>query len=167
MSKEFEMLNTFQVFKDCGVNKRPPDDYKKITVHFIFAIKEDGRRKGRLVANGNLTDIPNESVYSGVVSLRSLRIVTLLAELNGLHVMSADISSAYLTARTSEKVYCVGGVGFGDLEGHSLIIVKALYGLRSSGARFHEKFADTLRHMGFSPCVADPDVWIRDAGNLY
>ena len=116
MKKEFDMLNEFQVFKDYGKNKRPPNEYKKITVHFIFAIKEDGRRKGRLVANGNLTDIPNESVYSGVVSLRSLRIVTLLAELNGLHVMSADISSAYLTANTSEKVYCVGGAGFGDLE---------------------------------------------------
>ena len=91
------------------------------------------------MANGNMTPAPNESVYSGVVSLRSLRIITLLSELNGLKLMSADISSAYLTAYTNEKVYCVGGVGFGDLEGHTLVLVKALYGLRSSGARFHEK----------------------------
>ena len=44
---------------------------------------------------------------------------------------------------------------------------KALYGLRTSGARFHAKFADTLRAMGFTPTYADPNVWIRDAGDVY
>jgi hypothetical protein len=41
-----------------------------------------------------------------------------------------------------------------------------LYGLRTSGARWHEHFADTLRDMGFTPCVAEPDVWMRDCGTL-
>jgi hypothetical protein len=36
-----------------------------------------------MVADGHLTDIPLESVYSGVVSLRGLRIITFLSELNG------------------------------------------------------------------------------------
>eukprot|EP00977_Amphora_coffeiformis_P026565 scaffold27829_cov160-Amphora_coffeaeformis.AAC.1 len=48
-----------------------------------------------------------------------------------------------------------------------LIIDKALYGLRTSGARFHAKFADTLRTLGFTPTYADPDVWIRDGGDCY
>eukprot|EP00977_Amphora_coffeiformis_P022030 scaffold10291_cov130-Amphora_coffeaeformis.AAC.1 len=48
-----------------------------------------------------------------------------------------------------------------------LIIDKALYGLRTSGARFHVKFADTLRTLGFTPTYADPDVWIRDGGDCY
>jgi hypothetical protein len=167
MAKEFSMLNEFEVFKDCGIGGIAPPGYKRINVHFVFAVKEDSRRKGRLVANGNMTEVPNESVYSGVVSIRSLRIITLLAELNGLKLISADIGSAYLTAKTSEKVYCIGGTGFGELEGHTLLIDKALYGLRTSGARFHEKFADTLKQMGFVPCLADPDVWMRDAGDVW
>jgi hypothetical protein len=42
-----------------------------------------------------------------------------------------------------------------------IIVVKALYGLRTSGARFHKKFADTLKDMGFYPSFADPDVWMK------
>ena len=38
-------------------------------VHLIFAVKHDGRHKSRLVAGGHLTALPEESVYSGVVSL--------------------------------------------------------------------------------------------------
>jgi hypothetical protein len=36
-------------------------------------VKHDDRHKAHIVANGNLTDMPLESVYSGVVSLRRLR----------------------------------------------------------------------------------------------
>jgi hypothetical protein len=41
-----------------------------------------------------------------------------------------------------------------------VLIWKALYGLRSSGERWHAHFADTLRSMGFVPTRFDQDVWI-------
>ena len=56
---------------------------------------------------------------------------------------------------------------FGELEGCTLVINKALYGLRSSGLRWHERFADTLRDLGFSICKASPDVWMRPATDYY
>ena len=46
---------------------------KKIRVHFVYAVKHDGRFKARLVADGHLTKEPVESIYSGVVSMRSLQ----------------------------------------------------------------------------------------------
>ena len=52
----------------------------------VYDVKHGGRHKSRLVAGGHLTDTPIESVYSGVVSLRSLRLVIFLAELIGLEV---------------------------------------------------------------------------------
>ena len=61
----------------------------------VYDVKHDGRHKSCLVAGGHLTDTPIESVYSGVVSLRSLRLVIFLAELNGLEVWGADIGNAY------------------------------------------------------------------------
>jgi Reverse transcriptase (RNA-dependent DNA polymerase) len=64
-------------------------------------------------------------------------------------------------------VYIIAGDEFGDLAGNTLIIKKALYGLRSSGLRWHEKFADTLRDIGFKPTRADPDVWMRRQENNY
>ena len=48
-----------------------------------------------------------------------------------------------------------------------MIIHKALYGLRSSGLRWHERLADCLRDMGFFPCKAEPDIWMREKDSLY
>ena len=67
----------------------------------------------------------------------------------------------YLEAETKEKVSFIAGPEFGDLAGHTLIIVKALYGLRSSGAHWHDCFADCLRDMGFAASKAEPDIWMR------
>ena len=167
MALELSQLQEYETFIDKGIGDLQPAGYKKIRVHFVFDIKHDGRHKSRLVAGGHLTDIPVESVYSGVVSLRSLRTVIFLAELNGLEVYGADVGNAYLEAKTKERVYIVAGDGFGELKGHTLIINKALYGLRSSGAMWHNKFFDTLRDMGFQVSRADNDVWMREKDGLY
>jgi len=48
-----------------------------------------------------------------------------------------------------------------------MIIYKALYGLRSSGARWHDRFSDCLRSEGFIPCKAEPDIWMRAMYGVY
>ena len=166
---EIKQIIDYKTFIDHGHHTKvtAPSGYKKIRVHFVFDVKHDGRHKGRLVADGHLTDIPIDSVYSGVVSLRGFRLALFLGELNDLQVWSTDIGNAYLEAMTSEKVYVIAGPEFGELEGHILVISKALYGLRSSGARWHDKFADCLRDLGFIPCKAEPDIWLRERNNKY
>jgi hypothetical protein len=167
MALEMKQLQEYRTFTNLGKGTRPPDGYRKIRVHFVFAVKHDGRHKARLVADGHLTETPIESVYSGVVSLRSLRIVIFLAELNQLELWGADIGNAYLEAETREKVYIIGGTGFGELEGSTLLIFKALYGLKSSGARWHERLVDSLRKMNFFQSKADSDVWMRRDNDIY
>jgi Reverse transcriptase (RNA-dependent DNA polymerase) len=166
---ELLQIQEYKTFKDYGhhTKSKPPDKYKKIRVHFVFDVKHDGRHKARLVADGHLTDIPLDSVYSGVVSLRGFRLTMFLAELNKLELWATDIGNAYLEAKTSEQVYIIAGPEFGELEGHILVVVRALYGLRSSGARWHDRFADCLRDMGFSACKAEPDIWLKDNGGIY
>jgi hypothetical protein len=166
---EIKQIFEYRTFSDLGHNTKAkaPEGYKKIRVHFVFDVKHDGRHKARLVADGHLTDIPLESVYSGVVSLRGFRLALFLGELNGLEVWSTDIGNAYLEAMTSEKVYIIAGPEFGELEGHILVISKALYGLRTSGARWHDKFADCLRDLSFQQCKAEPDIWLRERNGLY
>ena len=101
----------------------------------MYDVKHNGRHKARLVAGDHLTSPPLESVYSGVVSLRSLRIVIFLAKFNDLKLWRADIGNVYLEVHTSKKVYIIAGPEFGEKESHTLIINKALYGLKSLGAR--------------------------------
>jgi hypothetical protein len=56
----------------------------------------------------------------------------------------------------------MAGPEFGaELQGKSVLIVRALYGLKSSGAAWRSHLANTLHHMGFHSSLADPDVWLR------
>jgi Reverse transcriptase (RNA-dependent DNA polymerase) len=119
------------------------------------------------VAGGHLTDPNTESVYSRVVSLRGIRLIVFLAELNTLELWGADVGNAYLEALTKEKVYIIGGPEFGDLAGHTLPIFKALYCLRSSGLCWHQRYADVLRSMGFIQSKAETDIWMRENNGLY
>ena len=52
-------------------------------------------------------------MYSGVVSLMGVRMVTLLAELNDMELWSTDIGNAYLESYTKEKIVFVAGPEFG------------------------------------------------------
>jgi hypothetical protein len=132
-----DQLHDYDTFHDKGVGTTG-EEFKKIRVHLVFVVKHDGRQKSRLCANGNLTEVPLNIVYSGVVSLKSLRTVIFLAELNGLETWATNIGNAYLETETLEKVFTIAGPEFGELEGHTLITFKALYGLRSSGLRWSE-----------------------------
>ena len=76
-----------------------PKEYQRIRAHFVFDVKHCGKFKARLVADGHVTKEPNETVYSGVVSLRNLRLPMFLAELNGLPLWGADVGHAYLQAQ--------------------------------------------------------------------
>ena len=85
-----------------------------------------------------------------------------MAKLNDLLVCAGDIGTAYLNARTNEKLFIIAGPEFGpDLAGKRLIIDKALYGLKSSGARFHKLTTTVFRKMGFIASKADPDLLIK------
>lgn len=111
--------------------------------------------------------MPVESVYLGVISLRGVRLLIFLAELNRQRLWATDIGNAYLEAYTQESVYIIAGPEFGDLEKNILIIVKALYGLRSLGLRWHERLASCLRNMDYVPCRGLNDIWMKKLGSLY
>ena len=167
MDLELTQIHEYKVFKDTGKAKFhngkvvTPDGFQKIRVHFVYAVKHDGRFKARLVADGHLSKEPVESIYSGVVSLRSLRMVVFLSQLNNLEIWGADVGNAYLEAYTDEKLCIMAGPEFKELQGRLLIMVKALYGTRSGGARWHDRLFDILQELKFKPSKADPDVWMR------
>ncbi len=61
-----------------------------------------------------------------------------------------------------EKVYFIACDEFGaSRKGRPVLIIKALYGLKTSGAAWRAHFAETLHALGFKSSLADPDVWFR------
>ena len=169
-----EMKNVRVAFKILENGEKVPIGYQFINTHMIFDIKmEDFRRKARLVAGGHMTkDVPPTITYASVVSRDTVRIALTIAALNGLDVKTADIMNAYITAPVQEKVWTILGPEFGDDQGKKAIICRSLYGLKSSGAAFRNHLADCMRHLGYKPCMADPDLWMKpmvrpDNGELY
>ena len=128
-----------------------PEGHTKIPIHFVYDVKHDGSDKARLVASRHRAATPVNSIYSGVVSFMGICIVTLLAELNDRALWGTDIGNTYLESYTKEKVAFIVGPEVGEFEGHLLVIAMALYGLRSSGAWWHDRLFDTLSEMGFTP----------------
>ena len=63
-----------------------------------------------------MTAPPKDSIYSGIVTLRSLRLCMFLGELNGLDVNAADVGNAYIMAYTKEKLYIVAGPELGNVK---------------------------------------------------
>jgi hypothetical protein len=157
---ENEMRNNRIAFHFLEPGEKAPPGYTFIKCHMNFELKMDFTRKACFVAGGHMADPPVIMTYSSVVSRDSVRIGFLLAALNDLELVAADIGNAYLQATTKEKIYAMAGPEFRELQGRTMIIVRALYGLKYSGAAWHEHFANTLYDMNFKPSYTDPDVWI-------
>jgi len=79
--------------------------------------------------------------------------------LNDLQVKVSDIENAYITAPCTEKIWTVLGPEFGSDAGKTTIDVRALYDLKSAGASFRNHLADCMTRLGFTPCLADPDLY--------
>jgi hypothetical protein len=76
-----------------------------------------------------------------------------------MELLAADVGNAYLNAPTKEQVYTTAGPEFGpELQGRLIIIVRALNGLKSSGAAWRAHLANTLHTMEFgrSRCLVSP-----------
>jgi hypothetical protein len=65
--------------------------------------------------------------------------------------------------RTGAHGGCGSGssLTFGDDAGKRALIVRALYGLKSAGAAFRHHLAECMNHLGWHPCRADRDLWMK------
>ena len=68
------------------------------------------------------------------MSRDSVSIAFLVAELNDLDVMACDVGNVYLNATCREKIWFVAGLEHGERNGKVTVIVRTLYGLKSSRA---------------------------------
>ena len=127
-----EYRNAQCAFKLLARGENPPPGYNEILCHLVFDVKLDMTRKARYVAGGHLTDVPPNMTYSSVVSRDTVRIGFLVAALNDLDILAGDIQNAFLSAPTEEKIFFYAGDEWGADKDRVVVVVRALYGLKSS-----------------------------------
>ena len=122
IKKELDEINEYETFR-LPKEGESLNGFQHIPYHLVFDVKFDGRHKSRLVAGGNHTEPLKEDIYSGVVSIESIRILFFLATLNNLQIWAAYVVNAFLNARCRERVLIRTGPEFGpkyhgkDLDG--------------------------------------------------
>jgi hypothetical protein len=159
---EIDSLISMECFEFHEKGYNPGNEYQWTTLTMIFDVKQDLRRKARLVAGGHLVDSLDNNVYSSTVKGISVRMLYVIAHKRNLKLLCGDVGNAYVNAYTNEKVFSRCGMEFGqEYFGKTLTIKKALYGLRTSSERWWSHFADTLRGLDFRSARYDKDVWIR------
>ena len=83
--KELKSLKNFKTFRVLEDHEKVPDGYIRIPYHFVYDVKFDIRRKARLVMGGHRTpNVPDVEVYSGDVSMETIRTAFVLAARNNL-----------------------------------------------------------------------------------
>jgi hypothetical protein len=96
-----------------------------------------------------------------IVSRELVKVALTLAALNDLDVKMHDIGNTNLTAPITEKVWTVLVPEFGDDAEKCSLIVRALYGLHFAGAAFRKKLDECMKHLGWNPCCADRELWMK------
>jgi hypothetical protein len=86
-----------------------PIGHLHIDCHMVFDVKILLVCKARYVAGGHQTEPSKDITFASLVSRDSIRIAFLVAALNDLNVLSADVAGAYLNVNTIEKFYTAAG----------------------------------------------------------
>ena len=102
-------------------------------------------------------------MYSIFVSRDSVRLAFTIVALNSVDAMACDFENTYLNAMCCKKIWFEGGTECGEDKGKVLIVVRALYGIKSAVSSWHAALAQVLKDLNFLSTLADPDVWIREA----
>ena len=115
-----------------------------------------------------------ENTHSTVPSRDSIRLFFLIAALNDLPVLSADMKNAHLSAPIKEKCCVVANEELAlnsDWNGKPCKVARALCGPPVAGASFRSYLAKHLTKLGCIPCKADRDAhprpFVRDGEKLH
>ena len=122
------------------------------------------------MAGGHIIDALDHDIYSTTFKSISVKLLQVITHKANLEILCGNISNAYVNAYTNKKVYAITRDEFGKAMKRSIvIIVRALYGLRTSSECWHAHLANTLRSFNFKPTRYDNNVWIRqyEDGNCY
>ncbi len=162
MDKEIESLleNETWELADLPIRKRPTG------VKWVWAKKQDGKRKSRLVVKGftQRQGDDYDEVFAGVADNDSIRIFLAISLEKGLKIRQCDIETAFLNGEIEEStsIYIEPIPGYEYLfKGKYGKLKKALYGTKQGARQWNKKFKETMDLLGFEACISDASIFIN------
>ena len=126
----------------------------------IYQRKSCGRYKCRLVVLGNREKGTDIECFSPTVSSTATKMTFIEAASQGMSCSQYDISVAFVNASLNRRVVVSLPEGFHDGKGSSLaILLRALYGLKTSPRDWFMCLRDALMELGWVPCEAEPALF--------
>ena len=151
-------MGTFQV-----VDR--PKNYDPLPLQFVYKLKvQDGDfnnciHKARLVVRGNLQyEHEYGETYAPTAKLWVIRMLAAIAAQEGMKLKKFDLTGAFLVADMDRELY-VEIPGYAVPEGKAILLKKALYGGRSSGALYAKEISTWLKAYGFKPTSVDETLF--------
>lgn len=142
-----------------------PADYDPIPMQFVYKLKvkdgdyEQGVPKARLVMLGNLQyEYEYGETYAPTARLWVVRSLAAIAAQEGLTMKKFDLTGAFLIA-DMDKTLHVQIPGYDIPRDKALLLKKALYGGKSSGALYAKEIRGWLERYGFVACTVDETLF--------
>jgi hypothetical protein len=148
MEAEIKALNDRDVWELVNL----PQNRKPIKCRWVYDIKTDGRKRGRLVAKGfsQIPGIDFEETFSPVARFETVRLLLALSALEDWEIEALDVKTAFLYGNLDEELYMEQPEGFvvKGQERKVYRLKKALYGLKQAAIQWLKKLPQCLHILG-------------------
>jgi hypothetical protein len=139
---------------------------KILKSRYVYKIKRKfgkiTRFKARLVAMGYGQEDSLELNFAPVVKPTTVRLCFALALQYDLHVHQVDISNAFCYAKMEgPPVYMHAPEGMDLPSGKCFLLLRSLYGLRTSPKAWNKTIDKSLKRLHYKPTISDPCLYYR------
>ena len=149
------------------VEQVPSTGRNEVSVKYVFKKKtkhgEVYKYKTRIVARGfsQIEGVDYNETYSPVARMNTMRVFVKMSIDRGFKLLTFDVEAAFLNAPLQEEIYIQAPDGWNVKAGHSLKLLKAIYGLKQSAREWYHCFRDFLLEREYKPLVSDPCLFVN------
>ena len=112
-----------------------------------------------------MTNPPASLTYSSAVDRYVVRIAFALSDINDIDIWACGIGNAYINEKYREKIWAKSSTDFGNEKEKVVKVIRALYGLKSSGTVWRAMMSETLLDLDYKNSRSDMYVWMNPETN--
>ena len=169
MKLEMNSMKGFEVYDEIPVENCSQNDIDNaLDCTWVKRRKTPRKVRCRPVARGCFQEaMDTDDTFASTPTLVTLRVLLLLSLSRCWTVLTCDISTAFLHAPMTERLFMKPPVEFYPDNNCLWLLKRAMYGLKQAPALWQTHFAKTMISLGFHRCKTDPNLYVHSSKELY